>query len=143
MKYIYNDSLSIERALNSIRDENGGGEALFIGRVRRHNGGRVIRHLFYECHVPMAESEIEKIVDEIKAKWPLRKIHIEHRVGKLEVGEIAVIVAVSAEHRKEAIEACRFGIDELKHRVPIWKKEVSESGEEWVGACDHESEASQ
>ncbi len=141
MKFIYNDSLSVDRALEAIRDENGGGEAIFIGRVRRNNGGHVIRHLFYDCHVPMAENEIEKIVEEAKAKWPLRKVHVEHRVGKLEVGEIAVIVAVSAEHRKEAIEACRFGIDEVKHRVPIWKKEVSENGEEWVGACDHGSEA--
>ena len=89
----------------------------------------------------MAESEMEKIVGEMRGKWLLKKIHIEHRIGKLEVGEIAVIVAVSSEHRKEAIEACRYGIDELKHRVPIWKKEISESGEEWIGLCDHETES--
>lgn len=76
----------------------------------------------------------------MESKWPLRKIHMEHRTGTLEVGEIAVIVAVSAEHRREAIEACRYGIDEVKHRVPIWKKEISEDGEEWVGTCDHEME---
>lgn len=78
----------------------------------------------------------------MQSKWPLRKIHVEHRMGTLEVGEIAVIVAVSAEHRGEAIEACRYGIDEVKHRVPIWKKEISEDGEEWIGTCDHEMEKS-
>jgi molybdopterin synthase catalytic subunit/molybdopterin converting factor small subunit len=133
---IYTTTLSVERALDAIRDENGGGEAIFIGRVRRWNDGRRIQHLHYECHVAMAENEIRKIIQEMHGKWPLRKVHVEHRIGKLEVGDIAVIVAVSAEHRREAIEACRYGIDELKHRVPIWKKEVSEDGEEWIGACE-------
>jgi molybdopterin synthase catalytic subunit len=141
VSYIYQEPLSVDRALQSIQDENGGGEAIFIGRIRRLNQGKMIRSLHYECHVSMAESEMEKIVGEMRGKWPLKKIHIEHRIGKLEVGEIAVIVAVSSEHRKEAIEACRYGIDELKHRVPIWKKEISESGEEWIGLCDHETES--
>jgi molybdopterin synthase catalytic subunit/molybdopterin converting factor small subunit len=134
--YIYSEPLSVERALDSIRDENGGGEAVFIGRVRRWNEGKKIRHLFYECHTSMADHEIAKIEKEMQVRWPLRKIHFEHRIGKLEIGDIAVIVAVSAEHRAEAMEACRYGIDQLKHRVPIWKKEVSEDGEEWVGACE-------
>jgi molybdopterin synthase catalytic subunit len=138
--FIYEQPLSLDRALAAIQDENGGGEAIFIGRVRRWSEGKRIRHLFYECHVPMADSEIQKIIDEIKDRWPVLKVHIEHRTGKLEVGEVAVVVAVSSEHRKEAIEACRYGIDELKHRVPIWKKEVSEDGEEWVGACEERHE---
>ena len=132
--FIYTTTLSVERALDAIRDENGGGEAIFIGRVRRWNEGKRIRHLYYECHVAMAEKEIARIGDEIQEKWPLRKVHMEHRIGKLEIGDIAVIVAVSAEHRKEAIDACRYGIDELKRRVPIWKKEISEDGEEWTNA---------
>jgi len=134
--YIYSEPISLDRAVQEIRDENGGGEAIFIGRVRRWSEGKRIRHLFYECHISMAELEISRIAEEMRSKWPLRKVHFQHRIGKLEIGEIAVIVAVSSEHRKEAIEACKYGIDELKHRVPIWKKEVSESGEEWVGACD-------
>ena len=136
--YVYREPLSVERALDSIRDENGGGEAVFIGRVRRWNEGKKIRHLFYECHASMVDQEIARIETEMQTRWPLRKIHFEHRVGKLEIGDIAVIVAVSAEHRSEAMEACRYGIDQLKHRVPIWKKEVSEDGEEWIGACAHE-----
>ena len=132
--HIYEIDLSVDRAVRAIRDENGGGEAIFIGRVRRSNKGKRIRYLFYECHAAMADNEIDKLIAEMMSKWPLRKVHIEHRVGKLEVGDTAVIVAVSSEHRKEAIEACKYGIDELKRRVPIWKKEISEDGEEWVGA---------
>ena len=133
-RFIYEEPLSVDRAMDAIRDENGGGEAVFIGRVRLWSEGKKIKHLFYECHISMAENEIQKIVNEMVERWPLRKIHIEHRIGKLEVGDAAVIVAVSSEHRKEAFEACRYGIDELKQRAPIWKKEVSEEGDEWVGA---------
>jgi MoaE-MoaD fusion protein len=139
-QYIYNSVLSVDRVLEAIQDENGGGVALFLGRVRRTSEGKTIRHLFYECHVSMAEKKFDEILNEMYSKWPLKKIAIEHRIGQLEVGDIAVIVGVSAEHRKEAIEACRYGIDELKHRVPIWKKEVSETGEEWIGACSHKIE---
>jgi molybdopterin synthase catalytic subunit/molybdopterin converting factor small subunit len=136
--YIYSEPLSLDRAVEEIRDENAGGEAIFIGRVRRWNEGKRIQHLFYECHVSMAEQEIGRIEEEMRTQWPLRKIHFQHRIGKLEIGDIAVIVAVSSEHRREAMEACRYGIDQLKHRVPIWKKEISESGEEWIGACHQE-----
>ncbi len=139
-RYIYDTPLSLDRALEAVYDEDGGGVALFIGRVRRHNEGKTIRHLFYECHVSMAEKKFDEIVAEMYSKWPVKKVAIEHRLGRLEVGEIAVIVAVSAEHRQEAIEACRYGIDELKRRVPIWKKEISDTGEEWIGACSHETE---
>ena len=135
--YIYDSPLSVQRALEAIREENGGGEAIFIGRVRRYSEGKIIKHLFYECQLSITERQLEKIMEEMFSKWPLKKVHIEHRIGKLEVGDIAVIVAVSAEHRREALEACRYGIDELKHRAPIWKKEVSEDGEEWVGTCNH------
>lgn len=134
--------ISVSEALEKIQDEDGGGEAVFIGRVRRNNEGKRVRHLYYECHVPMAEKEISKIVEEMYSRWPLKKIQVRHRIGKLEVGEIAVIICVSAEHRSEALEACRYGIDELKHRVPIWKKEITEDGEEWIGACEsHNPEA--
>lgn len=136
--YIFDQPLSVQRALEDIQHENGGGEAIFIGRVRRISEGKTIRHLVYECETGMAEKMIERIAQEMIQKWPLKRVHFQHRIGKLEVGEIAVIVAVSAEHRREALEACRYGIDELKHRVPIWKKEVSTTGEEWVGACNHE-----
>ena len=139
-KYIYETPLSVERAIESVSEDEAGGIATFIGRVRRHNEGKLIRHLHYECHVPMAEKKLHQIVEEMFSRWPLKKVAIEHRIGKLDVGDLAVIVAVSAEHRREALEACKYCIDELKHRVPIWKKEVSESGEEWIGACAHDEE---
>lgn len=135
-QFISDSPISVSDALEKIQDEDGGGEAVFIGRVRRNNEGKQVRHLYYECHVPMAENEISRIVEEMYSRWPLKKIQVHHRIGKLEVGEIAVIICVSAEHRSEALEACRYGIDELKHRVPIWKKEVTEDGEEWIGACE-------
>lgn len=138
--HIFEEALSIQRALESIRDEDAGGEALFVGRVRRVNNGKFIRHLFYECQQSMAEKEIEKVIQEMKNRWPLKQIDVQHRIGKLEVGEIAVIVAVSSVHRKEALEACRYGIDEIKRRVPIWKKEVTETGEEWVGTTASDQE---
>jgi molybdopterin synthase catalytic subunit len=136
--YIFDSPLSVQNATDEIRDEYAGGEAIFVGRVRRISEGRRIKHLFYECQIPMAERQIQKIIDAMRERWPLKKINVQHRIGRLEVGDIAVIVAVSSEHRKEALEACRFGIDEIKHRVPIWKKEISEQGEEWIGVCDHE-----
>jgi MoaE-MoaD fusion protein len=139
-KYIYDTPLSVDRAIESVLHDEAGGIATFIGRVRRHNEGKLIRHLHYECHIPMAEKKFHEIVNEMFSRWPLKKVSIEHRIGKLEVGDLAVIVAVSAEHRSEALEACRYCIDELKRRVPIWKKEISESGEEWIGACAHDQE---
>ncbi|HEY4490887.1 MAG TPA: molybdenum cofactor biosynthesis protein MoaE [Acidobacteriota bacterium] len=135
-QYIFDAPLSLQAAMEAVRDETAGGEAYFIGRVRRHNEGKLVKYLFYECEISMAEKEVDKIIREMYNKWPLRKVHVRHRIGRLEVGDVAVIIAVSAEHRREALEACRYGIDELKHRAPIWKKEVSESGEEWIGACE-------
>ena len=137
--HLFDSPLSVDRALDAIRNENGGGEAIFIGRVRASNRGKTVRYLHYECEAGMAEKEFERIIREIRAKWPVKCVHIEHRIGKLEVGEIAVIVAISSEHRREALEACRYGIDETKHRVPIWKKEVSSTGEEWIGICEEEA----
>jgi molybdopterin synthase catalytic subunit len=136
--YIFESPLSMQAAEDAIVHEHAGGEAYFVGRVRRISEGKRIKHLFYECQISMAERQIQKIVDEMQSRWPLRAVNVQHRIGRLQVGDMAVIVAVSSEHRKEALEACRYGIDEIKHRVPIWKKEVSEDGEEWIGLCDHE-----
>jgi molybdopterin synthase catalytic subunit/molybdopterin converting factor small subunit len=130
--FIFETPLSVERAVQAVADPEAGGEAFFIGRVRRHSGGKTIRRLFYECRVPMAERQIERLTRQMFERWPLAKVHIEHRIGWLDVGEIAVIIAVSAAHRKEALEACSHAIDELKRTVPIWKKEVSVNGEEWA-----------
>jgi molybdopterin synthase catalytic subunit len=108
-----------------------GAVATFTGNVRDHNRGRRVEYLEYDAYRPMAERELHRIAEEAVARWQCR-IAIEHRVGRLEIGEASVMVAVSCAHRADAFEACRFAIDTLKERVPIWKKEVWEGGEVWI-----------
>ena len=109
-----------------------GGVVSFVGTVRDRARGRVIRQLEYEAYPGMAEREMEKIAQQAADQWPGARVAIAHRVGHLEVGEIAVVVAAGAPHRAEAFAACRFAIDTLKQTVPIWKKEIAEDGEYWV-----------
>ncbi len=107
---------------------------VFIGTVRANTQSKKVIRLDYEAYEPMAVSQINKICELAKLKWPIKKIAVSHRVGTLTVGEIAVVVAVSTPHRKESFEACQFIIDSLKQTVPIWKKEIFEGGEEWISA---------
>lgn len=109
-----------------------GGVVHFVGAVRDHARGRTILHLDYEAYAPMALAEMEKICDEAGARWPGVRVAIAHRVGHLVVGDLAVVVVAAAPHRAEAFDACRFAIDTLKQRVPIWKKEVAADGAYWV-----------
>jgi molybdopterin synthase catalytic subunit len=109
-----------------------GGIVVFVGAVRDAARGRAIRHLEYEAYPGMAEREMERIADEAAGRWPGARVAIAHRTGHLEIGEIAVVVAAAAPHRAEAFAACRFAIDTLKERVPIWKKEFATDGEYWV-----------
>ena len=118
-----------------------GGVVVFSGVVRNETGGRRVKFLEYEAHAPMAEAKMREIGDLVRARWPgVKAVAIVHRVGRLEIGEASVVIAVSAAHRAEAFEACRFAIDRLKGTVPVWKKEHFEDGEVWVGLqseCDH------
>jgi molybdopterin synthase catalytic subunit len=100
--------------------------------VRDRARGKAIRHLEYEAYPEMAVSEMERICDAAEQRWPGCRVAIAHRVGHLEVGELAVVVAAAAPHRAEAFDACRFAIDTLKASVPIWKKEVATDGAYWV-----------
>ena len=103
--------------------------------VRNHEGGAPVDTLGYSCH-PTAEAEMRRIAEKLVADYPVRALAAVHRVGDLEVGDLAVVVAVSCPHRGEAFEACRRLIDDLKHEVPIWKhQKFSDGTEEWVGAC--------
>jgi len=111
-----------------------GATNLFIGAVRDNTQGRKVDHLEYEAYEPMALKELEKICNEAREQWPLEQIAIEHRTGHLNIGDIAIVIAVSAPHRAEAFAGCRFLIEEIKQRVPIWKKECFVDGEEWVSA---------
>ncbi|MBI2865517.1 MAG: molybdenum cofactor biosynthesis protein MoaE [Chloroflexi bacterium] len=110
-----------------------GAVVTFAGVVRGHSKGKKVLYLEYEAYKEMAEKKMAEIGEEIKARWPIDRIAIRHRVGYLEIGETAVAIAVSAPHRQEAFEACQYAIDRLKRFVPVWKKEVWEDGEVWVG----------
>lgn len=127
-----------ERALDEaevaarVEGPDAGGVVSFVGRVRDHARGHAIEHLVYEAYPEMAEREMEKIVDEAAAHWPGTRVAIAHRVGRLEIGDAAVVVVAASAHRDEAFLACRFAIDTLKVRVPIWKREVATDGAYWV-----------
>lgn len=121
--------------LDHVRDPRSGGIATFTGTVRTQNEGRDVQHLEYECYPDMAREHLESIMEEAQQHWNDRgplQLAAAHRTGRVLVGEPAVMVAVSAPHRAEALEACRYLIDELKQRVPIWKKEHFTDGEVWV-----------
>ncbi len=111
-----------------------GGIDVFLGTVRNATKGKRVVRLEFEAYKSMAIKEMEKIADQAFDKWPAQKILIHHREGVLQIGEVAVIIAVSAAHRDAAFEACRYIIDTLKETVPIWKKEIFEDGEVWVAA---------
>jgi len=111
-----------------------GGIDVFIGTVRNVTKGKAVVQLEFEAYEKMALAEMEKIALYAGSKWPIQKLLIYHRTGILAVGEVPVIIAVSAAHRDAAFEACRYIIDTLKQTVPIWKKEIFEDGEVWVAA---------
>ncbi|MEN8183374.1 MAG: molybdenum cofactor biosynthesis protein MoaE [Myxococcota bacterium] len=115
-----------------VEGPDAGGVVVFSGAVRNRAHGREIEFLEYEAYPAMAEREMEQIAQEAARRWAGVRVAIAHRVGHLEVGELAVVVAAAAPHRAEAFEACRFAIDTLKQRVPIWKKEVATDGAYWV-----------
>ena len=125
--------LSLDRCVAAVAGAGMGGIVTFTGMVRRDSHGAVIDHLEYEAYGAMAVQEMTRLCDEIEAEIAGVWLAVEHRVGRLTVGEVAVVIAAAAPHRAEAFTACRAMIDRLKQRVPIWKKEVGEDGAEWVG----------
>jgi molybdopterin synthase catalytic subunit len=127
------EPLSLDRALAAVRSPEAGGIVTFTGMVRRHSRGVRVERLEYEAYGAMAEKVMRALCDEIEAELPGARLAVEHRVGVLAIGDVAVVIAASAPHRAEAFTACRAMIDRLKDRVPIWKKEIGEDGSEWVG----------
>jgi molybdopterin synthase catalytic subunit len=125
--------LSPDACLATVRQNGSGGIALFIGCVRDFSEGHDVEWLEYEAYVPMAEEKLRQVVEEARERWPVQGMAIQHRLGRLEIGEDAVVIAVSCPHRAEAFDACRYAIDRIKEIVPIWKKEFSASGAVWVG----------
>ena len=125
--------LSLEAATAEVADERAGAVATFTGTVRRQSRGRDVTRLEYEAYAEMAEDVMAQLARELEQRYELCAIAIHHRVGVLGVGEASVVVAVSAPHRQDALAACKDAIDTLKETVPLWKKEVYEGGEEWIG----------
>jgi molybdopterin synthase catalytic subunit len=129
---LFTEPLDVGSVVNRVAGPGIGGIVSFIGTVRDHSRGRSIHHLEYDAYPEMAEREIQRIAAEAARLWPGTRVAVAHRRGRLEVGEIAVVVAAGAPHRGEAFAAARYTIDTLKERVPIWKKEVTAEGEYWV-----------
>jgi molybdopterin synthase catalytic subunit/molybdopterin converting factor small subunit len=127
------EPLSLDRVVDEVRSDEAGAIATFTGTTRVHSRGRSVTHLDYEAYEGMAEKVMEEIAGALRARYELTAIAIHHRIGRVTIGETSVVIAVSAPHRRDALAACKDAIDELKERVPLWKKEVYEGGEEWVG----------
>jgi molybdopterin synthase catalytic subunit len=129
---ITSEPINFCRILEDIMDTSSGGTVLFLGTVRDHNDSKAVLEMRYEVYKEMAEKNLAKIEYEAKTKWKINNFVAIHRIGQLKVGEVSVAVATSAEHRNQAFEACRYGIDQIKTKVPIWKKEVYKNGAGWV-----------
>jgi MoaE-MoaD fusion protein len=131
---VVDQPLSPDAIVAQVDEPGAGGIVVFSGVVRNQTDGRPVKFLEYEAHATMAEAKLHEIGRAIRARWAgVRRVAILHRVGRLEIGESSVLIAVSAAHRGDAFEACRYAIDTLKRTVPVWKKEHFEDGEVWVG----------
>ena len=129
---IVEEAISADALHALVLRPEAGAVAVFLGVVRDNNLGREVDYLEYDAYPEMAERVMGRIGEEIRARWDVAEVAMLHRVGRLEIGEASVGVAVSSAHRAEATDACRYGIDRLKAVVPIWKKEVWSDGEEWI-----------
>lgn len=123
--------LQLQLATRAAAPANGAID-IFVGTVRDNTDGRAVLRLEFEAYAGMAEKEMMRIIDEMISRWHINNVVMHHRVGTVGVGETAVLIAVGAARRDAAFEACRYAIDELKKRVPIWKKEIFTDGAEWV-----------
>lgn len=127
------EPLDLSAVVRAVETDEAGGIATFVGTVRRSSRGREVTHLEYEAFEEMAEPMLRRLADDLTAKHGLSGVAIHHRIGRVEIGEPSVAIAVSAPHRAAALDACREAIDTLKETIPLWKKEVYVGGEEWIG----------
>ncbi len=127
------DPISLDDVMAAVRHEGAGGITTFTGAVRRHSRGKTVARLEYEAYDGMVLKTLRTIIETIESEIDGSRVAIHHRVGTLHVGDVAVVIAASAPHRAQAFAACRRAIEWLKEAVPIWKKEVADDGEEWIG----------
>ena len=134
MGYLTTEPIDLAELLARVQSPVRGGIASFLGTVRNHHGGRAVARLEYAAYGPMVEAECARIVAEAQSRWKVA-VDLKHRIGVLEIGDTAVAVVAASPHRDEAFVACRHVIEEVKRRVPIWKREIYADGTvEWVGA---------
>jgi molybdopterin synthase catalytic subunit len=127
------EPIDLDAVVAEVADERAGAIATFVGTTRIESRGRTVTRLEYEAYEGMAEQEMARIADELLRRYRLVKVAITHRIGPVAIGEASVAIAVSAPHRADALAACKDAIDTLKETVPLWKKEIYEGGEEWIG----------
>ena len=132
--HLTNDPLSTHTIQSWTGSPEAGGTCTFVGTVRNKTSDKKVLALEFEAYEPMAIREMQNIAEKAQERWPILRIAIHHRLGKLAIGDIPVVIAVSCAHRDAAFEACKFCIDTLKETVPIWKKEIFEDGDVWVAA---------
>ena len=130
---VTNQPINLDDLVGYVTDPEAGAIATFSGTTRNNNEGRKVIALDYEAYPEMAEKELARIGDDAKQKWQICRMAIVHRLGPVQIGEASVIIVVSSAHRDAAFAACRFAIEEIKKTMPIWKKEVYEGGEVWIG----------
>jgi len=129
---ITNNHLSLQEIMCELEDNSAGALSIFIGNVRNRGRTGNVSEIYYEAYSEMAEEKMREIENEAQTKWGIKKLVAIHRIGKLKVGETSIIIGVSSEHRHEAFEACKYIINNVKTRVPIWKKEVTEESQKWT-----------
>jgi molybdopterin synthase catalytic subunit len=128
------EALELDALVAALADHGGadGAVVTFLGLVRNHNAGRRVRHLVYEAFEPLALKVFARIADELEGRWPGARLALHHRIGRLEVGEASVAIAVASAHRAEAYAACRYAIERIKQIAPIWKREFFDGGDVWI-----------
>lgn len=134
MIYLTESSIDTHAIIDFVQTGEAGAIDIFIGTVRNQTSGKKVVRLEYEAYDTMAIKQMEEIVNEATKQWNILKYAIAHRKGVLQIGEAAVVIAVATPHRQASFEACKYIIDTMKERVPIWKKEIYEDGEIWVAA---------
>lgn len=130
---IVEEPIIADDVIQKVASKNAGATVVFLGTVRELTQGKRTLSLEYQAYAPMAERKLFEIGEEMQAKWPQLKVAITHRIGRLDISEIAVVIAVSSPHRKAAYEANEYAIERIKEIVPIWKKEFWEDGTKWIG----------
>lgn len=120
------------KVLKEVMDDGAGGTVLFVGSIRNRSDAGRVSLLEYQAYSKMAEKRMKEIEKEVMKKWPVKRVSMVHREGRLRVGDVSVVVAVSSEHRAEAFEACRYAIDRIKTTLPIWKRERVKGKNRWV-----------